>query len=76
MKPRVCGTCKWARDEGDGKTICTHEGGHHCTVIITACKQPRRWWDERREPIRAPARAVEVTPQIVEDEGGQLRLEV
>jgi hypothetical protein len=47
----VCGTCRWARDEGRGRTICTHSGGHHCTVITTSCKQPRRWWEERAEPI-------------------------
>lgn len=74
MVDRVCGTCRYARDDGGGNTVCTHDDGHHFGVVTTACKQPRRWWRERAEHIPIPVRATLVSPTVEPDHEGQMRL--
>lgn len=45
---RICGTCRYARIEGDGPgTVCTHEEGHRFTVESAVCRRPRQWWRPR-----------------------------
>lgn len=75
---RMCGNCAYARDLGDGNTVCTHDQGHHFAVVSATCRQPRRWWRERDVPIEEPrpARVVDVEPMLAPDETGQLRMTV
>lgn len=49
---RICGTCRYARREGDGPgTVCTHPDGHRFTVVDARCRRPRQWWRPRAELV-------------------------